>query len=679
MRTTIGTGVAFLSATLALVVVALWHLTQGTSGVGATDLLGVFTGDGAARDVLTGSRLPRMLAGVAVGIALGAAGALFQSLACNSLASPDTLAVNAGAYLAIVAATAAGVSLPLHGEALLAFASAIGAAAVVLFLAGGGTSTTRLILAGSALAMTLSAATAALLLLFEQETTGLFAWGSGTLTQFGLRSVTQMAPVILVCLVAAWLLAPRLDLMALGDDTARVLGVPVPLTRIIGTCIAVLLAAAAVTLAGPIGFVGLCAPAAVRLIAHIVPGVMRHRVLVPLSALTGALIVLVADATVRQILGADDALGIPTGVTTTLVGAVLLIVLARRATDSGPARQPPAAHGVTAHTPRRFVVVLLVLAAAAVGCLTLGLMSGYTFLLPGDLLVWARGDAIAIVEFAMSERAPRVAAAILAGAALALSGAVVQAVARNPLAEPGLLGITGGAGLAAVIVITVIGSTSNVAITVAATVGALAAFGLVYGLSWRSGLNSGRLVLVGIGTWVGTSAFTTLLIVHADPWSTPRIFTWMSGSTYDRSWEQVIPVLVALVVALPLALAHRRELDLLSIDDDTPRLVGIRLERVRLLALLLAAVLAATAVSAVGVVGFVGLIAPHAARALVSGRHAFALPVAVLLGAVLLSAADTLGRTVIAPAQIPAGLVVSIIGAPYFLFLLSPRGASRRG
>jgi iron complex transport system permease protein len=132
----------------------------------------------------------------------------------------------------------------------------------------------------------------------------------------------------------------------------------------------------------------------------------------------------------------------------------------------------------------------------------------------------------------------------------------------------------------------------------------------------------------------------------------------------------VVPVLVALVVTLPLAWVAHRELDLLAVDDDTPRVLGIRLERLRLLVLVVAALLASTAVSAVGVVGFVGLVAPHAARALVSGRHLYVVPVAVLLGSVLLSVADTVGRSVLAPAQVPAGLVVALIGAPYFLYLL---------
>jgi iron complex transport system permease protein len=135
-------------------------------------------------------------------------------------------------------------------------------------------------------------------------------------------------------------------------------------------------------------------------------------------------------------------------------------------------------------------------------------------------------------------------------------------------------------------------------------------------------------------------------------------------------WEQVIPLAIVLVIAVPFVVMSRRELDVLSLDEDTPRLVGIRLEPVRLTLLLVAAILAALSVTAIGVIGFVGLVAPHAARALVGARHSRVIPTAVLLGGLLVGIADTIGRTVIAPAQLPAGLVVALIGAPYFVWLL---------
>lgn len=671
----------------ALGLAAGWHLTQGTSGVGLGDLVDLALGrdeshgaTATTREILTGSRIPRLAAGIAVGFALGVAGALLQSLARNALASPDTLAVTGGAYFAVTVVAALGLAVPLWASALTAFVGGIAAAALVLALAGGaGTSTTRLILAGSAVALALQAGTSTLLILFREETTSLFAWGSGSLNQLGLDAFRQAAPVVVAATLCALLIARRLDLLAMGDDAASVLGVPVRSTRVVGTVLAVLLTAASVTLAGPIGFVGLCAPVIARLLGRLVPAIHRHAVLLPTSGVLGALVVILADVLIRATVGADEAMSIPTGVTTTLAGAFVMIVLARSGRDSGPSRQPPGTV-VTVRGRARFALVLTTCTALAAGSVIVGLLAGHQWLYVGDIAAWLRGDGLPLVQFALDERAPRVAAALLAGGALALAGTLVQATCRNPLAEPGILGITGGAGVGAVVVVTGLSNgfssgtsaaASTTTMLIAATIGSLVAFTLVYGLAWRRGLDADRLVLIGIGFWYGSVSLSTFLLVRSNPWDTPRIYTWLSGSTYGRSWEQVLPVAVALLIALPLALMVRRELDLLTLDEDTPRLVGVSLERVRLLILLCAAVLTAMAVSAVGVVGFVGLVAPHLARALVGARSVRVVPVAVLVGALLLVSADTLGRTVISPAQVPAGLVVALIGAPYFVFLLA--------
>ena len=681
-----GAGIVVLGLLATLVAAAGWHLTQGTSGIGFGDLLDLALGREASHastastvDVLTGSRIPRLAAGLAVGFALGVSGALLQSLARNALASPDTLAVTGGAYFAVTAVAAFGLAVPLWASGLTAFLGGIGAAALVLAMAGGaGTSTTRLILAGSAVALALQAGTSTLLILFQEETTSLFAWGSGSLSQLGLDAFTQAVPVVLTATACALLLARRLDLLAMGDDTASVLGVPVRSTRAIGTVLAVLLTAAAVTLAGPIGFVGLCAPVIARLLGRFVPAMLHHTVLLPAAGLLGALVVVLADTLIRAAVGADPALSVPTGVTTTIAGAVVMVLLARTSRDSGPSRQPPGTP-VTPRSRGRFVLVLVACAALTAGAVVVGLLAGHQWLYAGDILPWLRGEGLPLVQFALDERAPRVGAAVLAGGALALSGTLVQATCRNPLAEPGILGITGGAGVGAVVVVTGLSSgfgastaaASTTTVLLAATLGSLVAFALVYGLAWRGGLDSDRLVLVGIGVWYGSASLSTFLLVRSNPWDTPRIYTWLSGSTYGRTWDQVVPVAVALVLAVPLVVLVRRELDLLALDEDTPRVVGVRLERVRLLVLAMAAVLTAMAVSAVGVVGFVGLVAPHVARALVGARAARVLPVAVLVGGLLLVVADAVGRTAISPAQVPAGLVVALIGAPYFVFLLA--------
>lgn len=652
-----------------LAVCAVWHLSQGTSGMGLGELLAALTGHGSANahDVLIGSRLPRLAAGVVVGLALGVAGVLMQTLARNPLASPDTLGVTAGAYLAVTAAAAFGLAVPFWASGLLAFGGGLAAAGVVLGLAGGaGTASTRLVLAGSALALACHALTSALLILFQEETKGLIAWGSGSLSQLNLDAALRALPVIAVALACSLLLAQRLDVFSLGDDLARSLGVPLTSTRVFGVLLAVALSATAVTVAGPIGFVGLCAPVLTRLLARFVPAFEKHAFRLPAAGLLGAVLVIGADALLRALLGAEAAISIPTGIATTLLGAVMLVVLARGLRGGGT---QAARVRAAARSTSRFIVTLSVLAALLIAVLVVGLLVGNSWLLTGDVALWLQGLAPQPIALSLDERAPRVLAAVLAGAALAVSGGVTQAVSRNPLADPGLLGITGGAGLGAVIAVTS-GVASVMGLATVATVCALLAFAVVYGLSWRGGLSADRLVLIGIGVSAGTTALTTFFLLRADPWNTPAIYTWLSGTTYGRSLADVLPVLVVLAVAVPLVLGANREIDLITLDEDTPRVLGVGLERSRLTLLTVAAVLAAVSVTAVGVIGFVGLLAPHAARALVGARSARFLPVAALLGAVLVGCADAIGRSVIAPAQLPAGLVVALIGAPYFVWLL---------
>ena len=674
----LSTTAALLGLVVLLVIASAWHITQGTSGIGVRELFSAVTGtlspaeDGpSARDILLGSRLPRVGAGILVGITLGVAGALFQSLARNPLASPDTLAVTGGAYFAVTVVTAFGIAIPIWASGGVAFLGGLLAAALVLGLAGGaGASTTRLVLAGTATAMALQAATSTLLILFAEETTSLFSWGSGTLNQLDGTAALRSVPVIVVIAGAAILLSRRLDLLGLGDDAASVLGVPVRSTRAFGILLAVMLTATAVTLAGPIGFVGLCAPVIARLLARVVPGLGRHAVLFPAAGLIGAIIVIVADALLRAIVGATEAITLPSGVTTTVLGAIVLVLLARSMRTSSPAATTSAANS-TVVGPRRAAVVIVTGVVVLIAVAVTGLLTGERFYLLGDVLLWFQDQAAPVIDFAFDSRAPRVTAALAAGAALGLSGTLVQASARNPLAEPGLLGITGGAGLGAVIVVTLIPGAGVGLVSAVGIVGALVAFAIVYGLSWRGGMNTDRLVLIGIGLWFGFTALTTLFLVRANPWDTPALFTWLSGSTYGRAWADIAPVALALLVAVPLAFVWTRELDLLALDDDTPRLVGVPREPVRLAVLITAAVLAAVSVSAVGVVGFIGLVAPHAARALVGARHIRVVPTAMLLGSVGLVVADAVGRTVIAPAQIPAGLIVALIGAPYFVYLLA--------
>ncbi|TDP99279.1 MULTISPECIES: iron ABC transporter permease [unclassified Leifsonia] len=664
------------AAAVAVVALSLIHLSQGTAVLAPDALWRALTGGAGAGEsgaaqadaVLAASRLPRLAAGLVVGATLGAAGAALQSVSRNPLAAPDTLAVNAGAYLAVVAVAAFGISLPVLPAGAIAFCGGLIAAVVVLGLSRGGAGPVRLVLAGSALTLALSGVSGMLLLFYSQETTGLFAWGNGSLVQTGMDGVLQLLPLAVVAFAGLLVLCRRLDILALGDDGAASVGVNPRTTRAVVVVLAVLLSAVAVTIAGPIAFVGLCAPAIVRLLASRVPGLARHRAFLPASAVAGMLVVLIADVLLRAVFGGQAGVAVPTGIVTTVFGAGVLVFLAYRSRDTSSNTATNAA--VKLRSRRAFVITLVVCCVALVAALVAAVLLGDARLLLGDVWNGITGRAGRVVSFVLDTRLPRVAAALLAGAALALAGTIVQAVSRNPLAEPAILGVVGGAGVGAIAVITAVPLASFWLVGGAALAGAAAAALLVFGLAARRGLEQNRLILIGIGVSSGATALTSLLIVLTDPFNGAKALVWLSGSTYGRTFPQVLPVLVVLLVAVPLLAAATRELDIVGLDPDTPRVLGVRLGRARLGLLAIAVALTAAAVAAVGVIAFVGLVAPHAARSLVGQRHARVLPVAALLGAILVSVADTVGRTLIAPAQIPVGLVTAVIGAPYFLWLL---------
>ncbi|MDI3408132.1 iron ABC transporter permease [Streptomyces cavernicola] len=664
-------GAAAVTAALLVLAAALAvvDITQGTAAVGAPDILKALTGRADESDtaVVVASRLPRMTAGLLVGAVLGMAGAALQTVSRNVLASPDTLAVNAGSYFALALAAVTGLSLPLFASAGVAFVGGLAAAAVVLSLSGLGAGTVRLVLAGSALTLGLTAVTEGLLLLFPRETEGIYKWNQGSIAQNGFDGVLQTAPVAAVGLVGLLLLARRVDALALGDDAARGVGVPVRATRVTAVVLAALISTAAVTLAGPIGFVGLCAPALVRPLARRFHAFTRSRARLPLAGLAGAILVLGSDVLLRAVVPEDLSVAVPTGVVTSLVGAAFLIFMAARVKDSAEAES---AERLRIRSRTVFAVTTAVLVALLVGLTIAAVLLGDTKLLLGDVLNWAQGQSGQAITFVLDTRVPRVLAALLAGAALALAGTLIQAVTRNPLAEPGVLGVTNGAALGAVLLVTTVPLAGSWSLAAGAFVGAAVSSLLVFGLAARGGFRQNRLVLVGFGMATGASALISLLIILTDPFNATKALTWLSGSTYGRTLPDVTPLAVVLALGTVVAALRRTELDLVSLDEDTPRLLGLNLGRGRLGFLVLGVLLSATAVAAAGTIGFVGLVAPHATRALVGRQHARVVPVSILLGALLVCTADLVGRTVIAPGQLGAGLMTAAIGTPYFLYLL---------
>jgi iron complex transport system permease protein len=267
-------------------------------------------------------------------------------------------------------------------------------------------------------------------------------------------------------------------------------------------------------------------------------------------------------------------------------------------------------------------------------------------------------------------RLPRMLVAALVGLALGVSGTIMQGLTRNPLADPGILGISAGAGVVAVTLIVVVRNVPAGVIPVAAFGGAATIAALIYALAWRGGDSPIRLILVGIGLGAICSALTTLMITFGDVYDVQRALIWLTGSVYGRSWDEFWPLLLWVVVFGPLALLLARDLNALNLGEEVARGLGSPVALRRGLLLLTAVALAASTVAAAGTIGFVGLMAPHIGRRLVGPDHIGLVPTAGVLGALIVVVADLVGRTIFAPIELPAGLITAVVGAPFFIMLL---------
>ncbi|WP_261665145.1 FecCD family ABC transporter permease [Deinococcus sp. Marseille-Q6407] len=293
---------------------------------------------------------------------------------------------------------------------------------------------------------------------------------------------------------------------------------------------------------------------------------------------------------------------------------------------------------------------------------------------PGDL--WAAlsgqpGEAADVTRRLVFDlRLPRVVTALLGGAMFAVSGTILQAVVRNPLASPDLVGVGAGAGLAVTLLLLALPAAPAWLLPWGAFLGAWAAFAVVIALA-RAGsrLPPVRLALLGVAVGAACGALQQLVLLRA-PDHIGGALAFLAGTVYGADWVRVGRALPWAVTLLPATWLLNRRLDLLALGEDTALALGLRVTLGRYGALTVAVGLAAAAVTACGVLGFVGLVAPHLARLLGGSLHGRQLPLSALLGAGLVLAADTLGRVLAPPLEVPAGLITTLIGAPYFLYLL---------
>ena len=327
---------------------------------------------------------------------------------------------------------------------------------------------------------------------------------------------------------------------------------------------------------------------------------------------------------------------------------------------------------------KKFIVLISLLFILTILTFIISLNLGVVRIAPLDVFKTLLGqgtarDQLVLVDF----RLPRMILSLLIGAGLAVSGAILQGVTKNDLADPGILGINAGAGFMVILFIYFFQGSMNSVTTFGiflmplfALVGAVIAAFLIYILAWKKGIDPVRLILVGIGVNSGFGAAIVIFQLKMNPQDFMQAAVWLSGDIWGANWKFVAILAPLILLLLPFALYKAHTLNIMNLGDQVATGLGIRVEKERRLFLLVAVALAGFSVAAGGGIAFLGLVAPHISKRLIGPKHQLFLPITAVLGSFLLLLADTIGKNLLAPTQIPVGIVVAIFSAPYFIFLL---------
>ncbi|WP_108670519.1 FecCD family ABC transporter permease [Peribacillus acanthi] len=322
----------------------------------------------------------------------------------------------------------------------------------------------------------------------------------------------------------------------------------------------------------------------------------------------------------------------------------------------------------------RFTMVVAI--AVLITAFVISVATGYVSLTPSQLWRTVIGNGTPKENLILFDfRLPRIVISILAGMGLAISGAILQSVTRNPLSDPGILGINAGSGLMVVFYVLFFGNGTNFlyVLPIFALIGGLITAAFIYLMAYKKGEGADptRLVLVGVGMAAAMYGATLTLATHFDREQYAFIASWTAGKIWGDNWTFVLALLPWILILLPTVFIKSNVLNTLNLHENVSIGVGVNVEKERRILIIIAVALASASVSVSGGIGFVGLMAPHIARSLVGPRHQGFLPLAAIIGAILLLVADTIGRVLLDPSGIPAGIIVTVIGAPYFMYLLA--------
>ncbi|MFS7197728.1 Fe(3+)-hydroxamate ABC transporter permease FhuB [Rahnella inusitata] len=601
------------------------------------------------------SSLPRIAVALLAGAGLGLVGLLFQQVLRNPLAEPATLGVSAGAQLGLTIATLWALPGGLVTQQFAAMLGAVVIGVLVFGIAWGKRlSPVTLILAGLVLGLYCGAVNGLLGLFNYQRLQSLYMWSSGALNQQDWNIASFLLPRVIIVWLLAFLLQRPMTLLGLDDGVAKNLGLGLSAARLAVLALAILMSAQLVNAVGMIGFIGLFAPLLAKML-----GARRLFARLVMAPLIGALLLWFTDQ-VMQFL-TRYWMEIPTGAATALVGAPLLLWLLPRLRNS--MTPPPMDQGDKVPDERQHLVrwvslaLLVLLAGLAVALMAGRNATGWN---------WSTG---ADLQALLPWRMPRVMAALAAGIMLASSGVLIQKLTGNAMASPEVLGISSGAAFGVVLMMFIVPGDAFVWLLPAGSAGAAVTLLVIMVASGIRSFSAERMLLTGIALSTAFSTLLMLLLASGDP-RMGGLLTWISGSTYsvtaDAAWR-TLGLAAILMLLVPFL---RRWINILPLGSVTAKSVGMALTPSRMAILMLAAIMTAAATLTVGPLSFIGLMAPHMARMMGFRRAMPQWMVASILGGLLMVFADWCGRMFLFPNQIPAGLLATFIGAPYFIYLL---------
>lgn len=603
------------------------------------------------------SLLPRMMVAILAGAALAFAGAIFQQILKNPLAEPSTLGILSGAQLAITLLSLSVVTLSTYQRELAGLAGGLAAVALVAALASrSGFAPMTLLLSGMIISFAAGSASVILALFHHEYLRGVFIWGSGSLIQNDFSNAAALALRMLVLIPVLLLFVRPLEIAGLDDASARSLGISPAALRAIVLLLATALAALVVARVGVVAFVGLAAPNIARL-----AGARNFKQRLVWGSLLGAILLLFADGLV--LLAARFIGEVPTGTITAISGAIIMLFMLKSVPPASPQGATATRLATGEATASKVILPLAIFLLVIVAAFSLSEQ------------IFSGGIDRAVL---FSGRWPRVLTSISAGAMLALAGSVTQAITGNPMASPEGLGVSAGAGLGIIAAFFLGGMAAPLMPLAGGVAGAAVTFAIIIAVARRRNFAPGPVLLAGVAVGALATGIISLIVASGDP-RAAYILAWTMGPTFRATGIVALVSTVLAIIALGLSPLFRRWLEILPLGDVTVRALGVRPGRARGVLLLYSAVLTAAATLIVGPLSFVGLIAPHIAR-MAGARGAIStVMTAGAIGALLMTTADWVGRSVDFPYEIPAGVLAAFIGGPYFLWVVYRQGGTREG